>query len=282
MVCQLALEARGVGALGEPEAPAPFAEATRRGPPCRWPAAGACRRRWRAGAAARAWPRRSTAPRRRGRRRPRAGHGRALRSARPPPRSRPPRGAPRPRARARPARSSPAELGSCTWPPGSRAGSPGSARQRRRAWPRAGRTARGSGRPSPGRRRARPGAAGRRRPPPPRATPRRTARCRSPPRRACASGARAPARPDGAALMPASGSVRVPRRAARARRRRSWPGPTTIAGSGAIAEHGDSVEGGMDGDHGEQRAGALVDQARARRPTAAITGRMTALSSPWK
>ena len=128
--------------------------------------------------------------------------------------------------RARPPRSSPAA--SSAWIGGADLAQEAQVAlaRRRRASPRAGRTAPASGRPSPARRRAARAAAGRRTPPPPRATPRRTARCRSPRRRACASGAPAPA-------LPGRGLTAAPRRspargragrgAARSRAPR-WPG----------------------------------------------------------
>ena len=79
----------------------------------------------------------------------------------------------------------------------------------------------------------------------------------------------------------ARGAVRA-ERAARARRRRSWRAPTRIAGQRGDPERGDGVEGGMDGDHREQRAGALVDAGRARCRTPRSRGGSPRCPVPWK
>ncbi len=47
-------------------------------------------------------------------------------------------------------------------------------------------------------------------------------------------------------------------------------------------QHRHGVESGVGRDHGEQRAGALVHEGTAPTPKTAITGRMIAVSVPWK
>src|SRR5439155_8455551 len=106
------------------------------------------------------------------------------------PGSRSPRGAPRPPARARPPPPAPPRPRR-GWARGPRAGSGGTARRPRPRAPRAGRRGRASARRSPARCEAHAGEAGTRMPSPPPAIPRRRARCRSPPRRACGCGGRA-------------------------------------------------------------------------------------------
>ena len=76
----------------------------------------------------------------------------------------------------------------------------------------------------------------------------------------CSTSASAPAAPRRAAHA-GTGLGQRPAFSGASRQPRITSTPIRMAGQRRDREHGDGVEGGVDGDHGEQRAGALVDQA---------------------